>query len=201
MKTLLFILLLLGVASCRHLATSFVASRVFVGTPAKLDPRFVKDCMTTNPVTLKATDTVDEAIQKLLHLGFNGAPVVDSNSQLVGVISAFDFLQKENGGALLPMQGSKDEMTTVVMMARKICATTVGDLMTPLVQSIGPEMRMREAAALMTKEKWHRLCVVNEEGTLIGILSTSDVMKDVLTTVRQALPESAANEENGKLSP
>jgi CBS domain-containing protein len=200
MNTLLFVLLL-GVASCRNLATSFTATRVFVGTPAKTDPCLVKDWMTSNPVTLKTTDTVDEAIQNLLNLGFNGAPVVDSHDQLVGVISAFDFLQKEDGGALLPMQGSKDEMTAVVMTARKICATTVGDLMTPLVRSISPEMSMREAAALMTKEKWHRLCVVNEEGTLIGILATSDVMKDVLKTVRQALPESAANEEYENLSP
>jgi CBS domain-containing protein len=93
------------------LTSSFSVNRVFVGTPSKTDARLVADCMTHNPVTLLPSTTVDEAIQRLLKLGFNGAPVVDPESNnLVGVVSAFDFLQKEEGGALLPMQGTPQEL-------------------------------------------------------------------------------------------
>eukprot|EP00339_Tiarina_fusa_P019067 CAMPEP_0117044290 /NCGR_PEP_ID=MMETSP0472-20121206/30712_1 /TAXON_ID=693140 ORGANISM="Tiarina fusus, Strain LIS" /NCGR_SAMPLE_ID=MMETSP0472 /ASSEMBLY_ACC=CAM_ASM_000603 /LENGTH=197 /DNA_ID=CAMNT_0004755995 /DNA_START=67 /DNA_END=661 /DNA_ORIENTATION=- len=182
------------------LTSSFSVNRVFVGTPSKTDARLVQDCMTSNPVTLLPSTTVDEAIQDLLRLGFNGAPVVDPESNnLVGVVSAFDFLQKEEGGgALLPMQGSPQELESVIRSARKICATTVGDLMTPVAITITPTTTMRDAAAIMIKDRLHRLCVVEEEtGKLIGVLATSDVMKDVLTTVRQALPES----EGENLSP
>jgi hypothetical protein len=60
------------------LASSFAGvTRVFVSTPTKSNHRLVKDCMTPNPVTLKTTDTVDEAIAVLLKNSFNGAPVVD----------------------------------------------------------------------------------------------------------------------------
>lgn len=59
-------------------------SRVFVGTPKKSNTRKVKDCMTPNPVTLKTTDTVDEAIHILLSNSFNGAPVIDPGERNKG---------------------------------------------------------------------------------------------------------------------
>jgi CBS domain-containing protein len=63
--------------------------------------------------------------------------------------------------------------------------------MTPVAITITQGTTMRDAAAIMIKERLHRLCVVEEEtGKLTGVLSTSDVMRDVLTTVRRALPES-----------
>ena len=177
------------------LAHSFSVNRVFVGTPSKTDARLVQDCMTQNPLTLHPLTTVDEAIQKLLSVGFNGAPVVDpTTNSLIGVVSAFDFLQKEEAGAVLPMQGTPQELETIIKSAQKICATTVGDLMTSVAITITPETTMKEAAAIMIAEKCHRLCVVDDKNELIGVLSTSDVMKDVLTTVRQALPESGEGE-------
>jgi CBS domain-containing protein len=197
MKSLHFTLL-----SCLSLASSFSTNRVFVGTPSKTNPLLVKDCMTLNPTTLKTTDTVDEAIQELLRMGFNGAPVVDPGTDnLVGVVSAFDFLLKENGGALLEMHGTKEEMMEMAQAARKICATTVGHLMTPIACSISPNMSMKEAAAIMTMDRVHRMCVVDDEGKLIGILSTSDVMKDVLNVVKRALPEAHEEEPNSALAP
>ena len=197
MKILIFSLL------CSIISAFSSNSRVFVGTPAK-QARLVKDCMTPNPIfSLKPTHTVNEAIADLLRLNLNGAPVVDpSTKNLVGFISAFDFLQKENGGAVLPMQGSVQEMGAIMNVARKIVATTVGELMTPNPLTISPDVSMRDAASLMAKHRTHRLCVVNEEGELIGILSTSDVMNDVLDAVHQALPEvSTKTKRDNELSP
>jgi CBS domain-containing protein len=180
-----------ALASIFSLTCSFSANRVFVSTPALTHRRLVQDCMTPNPVCLKTTDTVDDAIHRLLLLGFNGAPVVDpASNNLVGVISAFDFLQKEEGGTLLPMQGSEEEMSAIMHAAQRICATTVGDLMTPIAATIPPTMTMREASEYMIRDRCHRLCVVDEAGHLLGILATSDIMRDVLKVVRQALPES-----------
>lgn len=175
-------------------------NRVFVSTPSQTQQRLVQDCMTPNPVCLKSSDSIDDAIQKLLNLGFNGAPVVDPTSRnLVGVLTAFDFLQKEEGGTLLPLvqDGSRQDLQHTADAARKICAKTVQDLMTANPLTIPPTMTMREAAELMTRNRSHRLCVVDKEGALIGILATSDVMRHALKVVRQALPEKASNSENG----
>lgn len=175
-------------------ANAFSVNRVFVSTPAQTQQRLVQDCMSPHPVCLKTTDTVDEAIQQLLNLGFNGAPVVDPITRnLVGVVSAFDFLQKEEGGTLLPLvqDDSPQDLKHTADAARRICAKTVQDLMTPDPVTISPTTTMREAAEIMTRDRCHRLCVVDGDGSLIGILATSDVMKHVLKVVRQALPERA----------
>ena len=46
----------------------------------------------------------------------------------------------------------------------------------------------------MARNNLHRLLVVNpnDEDDLVRILTRSDVMRDVMTTVRAALPEGAA---------
>ena len=180
---------------CGFVANAFSVNRVFVSTPAQTQQCLVQDCMSLRPVCLKTTDSVDDAIQKLLTLGYNGAPVVDPiSSNLVGVVSAFDFLQKEEGGTLLPLvqDGSPQDLKHTADAARRICAKTVEDLMTPNPVTIAPTTSMREAAELMTRDRCHRLCVVDDNGSLIGILATSDVMRHVLKVVRQALPERAS---------
>jgi CBS domain-containing protein len=168
------------------------ARRVFVSTPSKHPARLVKECMT--PVSqvqvLHPHESVDEAIAKLLSFGLSGAPVVDMDTgNLVGVMSAFDVLQKEAGGALLPMEGSSATIEAFADAACKILATSVQDLMTPYPLTITAQLSMRDAASLMTKEHLHRLPVVDKDAKLVGILSSSDVMRDVLGTVRAALPE------------
>jgi CBS domain-containing protein len=47
---------------------------------------------------------------------------------------------------------------------------------------------MREAAAIMSEAKLHRLPVVNAEGKLVGVLSSADVMKDLIHIVRNLPP-------------
>jgi len=171
---------------------SFSVSRVFVSTPSQTQQRLVQDCMTPHPVCLKTTDTVDEAIAKLLHLGFNGAPVVDPVSyNLVGVISAFDVLAKEEGGTLLQFiqDGNSQNLHQIADVARKICAKTVEDLMTPHPMTISPTTTMKAAAEIMTRDRSHRLCVVDDKGSLVGLLATSDVMRHVLKIAHRALPE------------
>lgn len=147
--------------------------------------------MTRNPITLRTTDTVDDAIATLLATGFNGAPVIDPiTKNLVGVISAFDFLSKEEAGSILPLYtDDPEERHEMAKCARKIVATTVGDLMTEAGLTVQMDMTMKEAAELMIRDRCHRLCVVDDEYNLVGILSTSDVMKNVMTQVLRALPE------------
>lgn len=181
---------------------SFPVNRVFVSTPSQtLQGRLVEDCMTPNPICLRTSDSVNDAIQELLLLGFNGAPVLDANSnQFVGMISAFDFLQKEEGGTLLPIvqDGNPQEIHQNVEAVRKICARTVGDLMTRQSVTLNPSMTMREASEIMLRDRCHRLGVVDEDGSLIGILASSDIMRHIVTVAELIMPESSYEENNGE---
>lgn len=88
--------------------------------------------------------------------------------------------------------GNSQEM---LINARKIVATTVGELTTEEALTIHLDTSMKDAAELLTRERKHRLCVVDDESNLVGILSTSDVMRNIVD-VLQALPETSSAEES-----
>lgn len=197
--------------------------------------------------TLSPTSSTDEAMALLLVSGLSGAPVVVDVSDddathkiLVGVVSSFDFLQREAfEGSLLPMEGSRANVEKYVHAAQKICGQIVQDIMTPAnqvrfvrgskgafdslhgnrwfffapasqiivltpcwcsffgvnqVKTVTPDTPMREAAAIMSESKLHRLPVVDSAGgkRLVGVLSSADVMKDLLHIVRNLPPATAA---------
>ena len=112
-------------------AFSVGKNRVFVGTPVHKNRRTVRDRMTPTSqlCTLTASATVDEAVHMLLDLGVSGAPVIDEKtSELLGVVSTFDFLQQEAGdGALLPMEGSVEDVKAYLAQAKKVNIFTIID--------------------------------------------------------------------------
>jgi CBS domain-containing protein len=168
--------------------------RVFVSTPARDIRRMVSDCMTPRAQmhVLHPSVTSDEAISLLLHQGISGAPVLDPvTGKMVGIISSSDFLFKDYSGALLNMEGSSETLSHTVEMAQKIVGSTVEELMCHQVMTIKSNESMAHAADWMARNNLHRLLVVDpsDDDQLVGILTRSDIMRDVMTTVRAALPQ------------
>jgi CBS domain-containing protein len=140
--------------------------------------------MSPAPLTLDPEASVDEAMSLLFNYGVHGAPVVTNDLKLVGMVSTFDFLWEEAfEGSLLPMQGSAENIEKYISAAKKICGKRVEDVMVTELWEVTPKTTMRTAAAIMTEQRIHHLPVVDEEGRLVGILSSGDVMKDLLHIV------------------
>ena len=59
---------------------------------------------------------------------------------------------------------------------------TVGDLMTPAVFSVSPETPIDKVIAEMVALHVHRLFVVDASGTLVGVVSTMDILKRLRPT-------------------
>ena len=55
------------------------------------------------------------------------------------------------------------------------------------VVTMSPEHTMRDAAVLMNQHNMHRLPIV-DNGRLVGMLTSSDVMKDMVKVVRKLAP-------------
>ncbi|RLM64751.1 hypothetical protein C2845_PM16G01310 [Panicum miliaceum] len=86
---------------------------------------------------------------------YSGLPVVDEESRCVGVVSRKDKAKAPNG----------------------IESTTVGEVMSSPAITLTLEKTVLEAAALMLKEKVHRIPVVNEQQIVIGIITRTDVFQ------------------------
>lgn len=154
------------------------------------------DLMQTEVITLEAGATIREAIETFEDYHIQGAPVVDSAGNLMGVLSATDVAKSGHVQAdriendpgeyyvtdpldELGPDGSrrseefygKDEYSPEVLGEQ-----TVGDWMTPKVISVHAETPIQEVCQLMVRESIHRVCVVHNS-QLQGIVTTFDIVK------------------------
>lgn len=143
--------------------------------------------------------SVDETLEMFMRDALLAAPVTDKENKLVGIVSSFDFLQKEAfEGALLPMGGSQEQIERYVEAAKKICGRKVEDIMSKNPTTVTTKSYMRDAAAIMAEHRLHRLPVLDNEGKLVGMLTTSHVMRDLMH-VLDKLP--AARDEKREEEP
>jgi CBS domain-containing protein len=135
----------------------------------------VSDLMTTGVVSVNPTMALRDAAAVLVEKRISGMPVVNDESEVVGVLSEADILVKAGGshtrnrllGWLLePDFGAED----------KIRAETVGEAMSSPALTIGSHRPVHEAARLMVAEGVNRLPVI-EDGKLVGILTRADVVR------------------------
>jgi CBS-domain-containing membrane protein len=120
----------------------------------------VRDIMTANVFTVEADASAEEAAWGLTRRHIGGAPVRDSQGNLVGVLSKGDLVNPE------PAQWIKGE-------------ATVGDLMNPDILALYPEDPAQAAALGMVARNVHRIIVLNEEHKMIGIVTSMDIVNAV----------------------
>lgn len=114
------------------------------------------DVMTRELVTLQPETTAEEAIQILLKHKISGAPVVDPNGQLVGIVSEYQLL------AVIYDDGFKSQ--------------PVKDLMTREVLTVEESTYLTAIANLFIVHRIRRLPVLND-GQLVGQISRRDIIR------------------------
>jgi len=105
--------------------------------------------------------TVAEAIEFLTEHHIGGAPVVNGEGQLVGMISELALID--------------------VVFDPAVKNFSVADYMTAEVHSVSPADALSRAAQLFTLYDFRRLPVV-ENGKLVGIFTRRDLMNHALST-------------------
>jgi CBS-domain-containing membrane protein len=142
----------------------------------------VQDVMTKAVLTVRRETHLKDVARLLIDAGVTGAPVLDDQGAVCGVISEADFLMKEQGPVavrhrrLEALLGSRSEHRA---QQEKLAARTAGEAMTAPPITIRPERPLREAAAIMTSRGVNRLPVV-ADGRLLGIVTRSDLVRAYL---------------------
>jgi len=126
--------------------------------------------MTSNPVSIREDATIHEAIELLTRRGISGAPVIDEAGRPVGVLSRGDILVHDREAA--------DYVTAAGEEPGGV--TRVRDIMTPAVFCIAPDAPASRVVREMVELKVHRLFVVDDIGTLIGVITVLDVLRHLV---------------------
>jgi CBS domain-containing protein len=133
-----------------------------------LEEKKAAELMTPSPVSIREGATVYEAIELLTRRGISGAPVIDAAGRPVGVVTREDILvhDREVVDCVAPA-GVEDSAG----------ADRVRDIMTPVVFCVSPDAPASRVVREMIELKVHRLFVVDEIGTLVGVISVLDVLR------------------------
>jgi CBS-domain-containing membrane protein len=143
----------------------------------------VKDIMNSDVITVRSSDTMQEAAARLFDAEVSGAPVTDEVGRCVGVLSASDFLARDadQHPTEILVQDSPDEPYRVEVVNDELVATH----MCPLIQTISPEAPVLQAARILCREHIHRLVVVDEHQRPVGLVSSLDVVASMVASIEE----------------
>jgi len=117
----------------------------------------IADIMTREVFTLSPDLPADEAAASLAAHGVGGAPVLEADGRIVGILSRTDLTDPER--------------------RRPGTSPTVRDLMTPGMLALRASDTAMNAVRLMVREEVHHVIVLGERGELAGIVTSSDVLR------------------------
>ncbi|EJG06971.1 CBS domain containing membrane protein [Methanofollis liminatans DSM 4140] len=111
---------------------------------------FVQDYMTKDVVSVEIPSNRDDILKILKRTGISGIPVRE-RGKVVGVVTRKDLLRKSE-------------------------ETQVALLMSPKPVVVTPDTPLSDAAAVMVRHNYRRLPVVDDNGSLVGLLSVADLI-------------------------
>lgn len=133
----------------------------------------VRDLMTTDPITTTSGTLLKDAARLMVQTKVSGLPVVD-DGRLVGIVTEGDFLRQE---------ANRDQPYRFSLLDALFgddptppAAETVGEVMSEQVLTVSPDASLSEAARIMANRRVKRLPVLDDDGTLIGVISRADVV-------------------------
>ncbi len=130
------------------------------------DPHHVltaRDVMTHSLVTLTPETSIYDAIRKLISRKISGAPVLDSDGKMVGLLSELDCL------SVL----ASDQFHTEDHIA------AVSEYMSTEFETVRPDTDIYTLAMYFRDKPVRRFPVVDPRGELVGQVSRRDVLKGI----------------------
>lgn len=157
-------------------------------TRAVLAADTARALMMPNPVSIQWHATVRDALALLLDRGISAAPVINNAGHPVGVLSRADILRYDREHVAhaepLPEFYAETELnarlgdrTDEGFQVEAVDRTEVRAIMSPVVFSVPPETGAWETVQQMLELRVHRLFVVDDDGTLVGVVSALDVLR------------------------
>ncbi|MDA3793439.1 MAG: CBS domain-containing protein [Elusimicrobia bacterium] len=136
-----------------------------------------KKIMTKDVVFAKKSDTIRKFIKMLNDNKITGAPVLNDNDELVGIVSVKDILNALDG--LLKVRLSAEEVNNL-----RGKFNWVDGIMTENVITVDPDTEVMDIFKLMVEKHIHRV-PVTKNGKVIGIISASDAHNAIVEYVKE----------------
>jgi predicted transcriptional regulator len=142
------------------------------------------DVMTRDVITVTLETSLRELARILSEKHINGAPVVDDEGDLLGVVCESDLVDQNKPlhiptvfvilDSVIPLENP----WRVEKEFKRLTATTVGDIYSHPAVTVALDTDLSEVARIMAEKKIYTIPVV-DRGKLVGVLGKADVIRSL----------------------
>jgi len=126
-----------------------------------------KDIMTKNPITVRESMPIYEAVELAVKHGISGMPVIEDDMSLVRILSEKDLIK-----IIHEMEDAENK--------------TVSDFMTQPPISFEQDESLLDVCDFLMKNIFRRVPITSE-GKLVGVISIRDTLEYILELRRQSV--------------
>ncbi len=145
----------------------------------------VRDIMQPDVITVGPQTTIRELAGILADHKISGVPVVAEDGEVLGMVSESDVIMQD---AEFHFPYYIQFLESVIYLQsfakfeerfRKTFGTKVTEVMSDDLVEVSPEASIHAAATLMADHRVDRLPVIEEDGTLVGIVTRGDIVRAI----------------------
>lgn len=142
----------------------------------------VKEVMTKKVITINKKATLKEAARILSKNKISGAPVVDEQGNLVGIVSEKDLYK-----ALYPSHaefyespGLWIDLERLEERTKEAADKIIEDFMTKEVITVNQDTSVMQVGSMMLVRGVHRVIVTGQDAKILGIVTRRDIFHNIL---------------------
>ena len=129
----------------------------------------IEEFMTSEPYTLRDSDSIDDAIKVMVEKHIRHIPVTDDDEHLLGLVTHTDVLSVASPSKL---GGDKSDIRLSDVMIRNVSVIHKAD-------------SLRQAAVYLQSHKYGCLPVISDD-QVVGIITDSDFVEIAINMLEQA---------------
>jgi CBS domain-containing protein len=150
-----------------------------------------RDIMNKYVIIIQEDSSIEETARILTENNISGAPVVNKDGKIVGMVTEGDLLHQDTNprapaflsilGAFIYIEGIdryRDDF-------KKLAATITSEIMTKDLITVSGDVEIEYVAELMVKHGIKRVPVV-ENDIIIGIISRADIIKTMASKAKKS---------------
>lgn len=150
-----------------------------------LQERRAKDIMTKEVHAIEPGTSVHDIFRLFLAKKIMGAPVTDKNGKVIGIVTERDLAIREENVKVpesVSVLGSVvylENLDTFQSLLKKKIGQLATDVMTSPVFTLPEDASLGEILNFMEEHKVNRVPIVNQKDELVGIITRTDILREI----------------------
>lgn len=161
------------------------------GVPGQLARRYVRSIMSSRPVSVKPDTPLRDLIDIVVREGVRSLPVLNAQNVVIGIVTDNDLKRAGlDANLTLLMRLNPRERESIL---KDIPQVTARDVMSHPAVTISQVATLAQSIDVLEGNQLKRLPVVDEAGHLMGMITRSDLLREIVSSAQTDQREALFN--------